>query len=78
MNDASNSRTSIADKIHQAVSSLLDSEARLGTEVNEARAIAREQKTEIEMLRKQLAAEQDIRLHLERLLSQISDLVKQQ
>jgi len=77
VNDA-NARATIADRIHEAVSSLLDTESRLNTELNEAREIAREQKREIEMLRAQLNSEHDIRSHFERLLSQISDLVKQQ
>jgi hypothetical protein len=75
MSDVNNSKSSIADKIHAAVSSLLDTEQRLNAEVNEARQIAREQKIEIERLQNQLDSEQHTRRHLEDLISQIGNLV---
>jgi chromosome segregation ATPase len=75
MSDINNSKSSIADKIHAAVSSLLDTEARLNAEVNEARQIARDQKEEIERLQNQLDSERHTRQHLERLVSQIGGLI---
>jgi len=78
-----NGKSTIADKIHQAVSSLLDTEQRLNGEVNEAREIAREQKREIERLQGQIAGLQDqlvneqaARRHLEELISKVAELVR--
>ena len=78
MVDASvtNGKSTIADKIHQAVSSLLDTEQRLNGEVNEAREIAREQKREIEQLRAQLDSEQHARKQLEAILNEVAKLVQ--
>lgn len=77
MSDVNNSKSSIADKIHAAVSSLLDTEQRLNGEVNEARQIAREQKDELDKLYVRLEKEQAARQRLEDLISQIGNMVGQ-
>jgi septation ring formation regulator EzrA len=75
VSDVNNSKSSIADKIHAAVSSLLDTEMRLNADLNEARQIAREQKDELDKLYVRLENEQAARQHLEELISQIAKIV---
>jgi septation ring formation regulator EzrA len=77
MSDVNNSKSSIADKIYQAVSSMLDTEVRLNHDLNEARDIAREQKDELDKLYVRLEKEQAARKHLENLISQIGNMVGQ-
>jgi capsule polysaccharide export protein KpsE/RkpR len=86
MNDVNNKGTmagTIADKIHQAVSSLLDTEARLNADLHEARSIAHEQKRDIERLQGQIAVlqsqldnEQNVRRHLQDLISKVAELMQ--
>ena len=73
-NNAS-AKATIADKIHAAVSSLLETEMRLNADLMEARDIAREQKTEIHRLQEQLAAEQHARHKLEEIVSRVGELL---
>jgi hypothetical protein len=77
MADTNNSKTTIADKIHQAVSSMLDTEVRLNRDLNEARQIAREQKDELDKLYVRLEKEQAARRHLEDIISKVAELVEQ-
>ena len=74
MSEINNAKSNIADKIHAAVSSLLETEMRLNADLMEARDIAREQKAEIHRLQEQLAAEQHARQELEQIVSRVAEL----
>ena len=75
MSEINNAKSNIADKIHQAVSSLLETEMRLNADLMEARDIAREQKAQISRLQEQLAAEQHARHNLEQIVSRVGELL---
>lgn len=75
MNDANNIKATIADKIHQAVSSLLDTEQRLNIELNEARALLQHREGHISGLQQQLENEQKARQRLEEIITEVAKLV---
>lgn len=67
MNDASNAKSTIADKIHRAVNALIETELRLNADLIEARA-------QIARLQEQLATERHARQELERMVSQMAEV----
>jgi cob(I)alamin adenosyltransferase len=76
VSDINSAKSTIADKIHEAVSSLLNTEQRLNAELNEARQIARDLKADLEQLQQQFITEQDVRRALENKLSKIAEILR--
>lgn len=76
VSEINNAKSTIADKIHEAVTSLLSTETRLNAELNEAREIARGLKADLEHLQQQFIAEQDVRRELEVKLSKIAEILR--
>lgn len=79
----SDAKSTIADKIHQAVSGLLDTEVRLNADLLEARNVARGLKGELEAMtdeklhiEQQLRVEKEARQALEVILRKVAELVK--
>lgn len=75
MNDATNAKSTIADQIHRAVSTLLETEMRLNGEVSDARELIHQLGDEIAKLRERLASEQDARKRLEQIVGKVAELV---
>lgn len=76
MNDVTNAKGTIADKIHQAVNSLLETEMRLNRELGEARKLVEYQEGQISGLQSQLRSEQETRHHLEEIVRKVAELVR--
>jgi predicted RNase H-like nuclease (RuvC/YqgF family) len=72
------SKTTIADKIHEAVSSLLVTEVRLNGELKEARRAIERYEYEIRDLQTRLETEQKARRHLTDIISKVAELVQPQ
>ena len=71
-----NNKSTIADKIHAAVSSLIETELRLNSELSTARSSIRELEQEIARLQDRIAAEQEVRERLEQIVGKVSELVR--
>jgi predicted nucleic acid-binding Zn-ribbon protein len=76
VSDINNAKSTIADKIHQAVSSLLETEMRLNNDLSTARSTIRDHEHEIQRLQELLANEQTARRELEGTISKIAELVR--
>ena len=72
--DITNAKSSIADKIHAAVTTLLDNEMRLNADLGSARNTIRQQEEELRRLKDQLTKEQEVRRNLEQIISKIAEL----
>ena len=72
--DITNAKSSIADKIHAAVTTLLDNEMRLNAELVSAHNTIRQQEEELRRLQDQLTKEQEVRRNLEQIISKIAEL----
>jgi len=72
------SKTTIADKIHEAVSSLISTELRLNGELKEARRLIQHNEDEIRELRVRLENEQSARRALEDIIRKVAQLVQPQ
>ena len=76
MNDVNNAKSNIADKIHAAVSSLIETELRLNSELSTARSTIDELEQKIVRLQDRIAAEQEVRERLEQIVGKVSELVR--
>ena len=72
--DITNAKSSIADKIHAAVTTLLDNETRLNAELVSAHNTIRQREEELRRLQDQLTKEQEVRRNLEQIISKIAEL----
>jgi len=74
--DITNAKSNIADKIHAAVTSLLETEMRLNTDLVSKNDTIRQKEEELRRLQDQLKKEQEVRRNLEQIISKIAELAR--
>jgi len=74
--DITNAKSTIADKIHTAVTTLLENEMRLNVDLVSKNNTIRQQEEELRRLQDQLTKEQEVRRNLEQIISKIAELAR--